>query len=316
MKYGNTSRTLSLIFHALIAAAFGVMGLYYGIFVTPLYWTPNQIAFTDEKIFAFNFNLELAALGLALMIISIYGLVQAAKAVLEPNSDEHIIKSFVAFIVEGYIGAGFCLANACIYFDLLSFSSIPFIVVIGLLLAIVLLIATNIPMVRIFDGRDSNPLLAGLNYGAGTFLGILGLEILASLFGLWSRGSNLLPSSFQVVSALGASCLAVLIAAGLTIAGGVVIQKKKGAKPLTVSGYLDSAAIMLVGGAVIGNGVFDLYFKDSPNVHFESSTLAFTGLAYPICAIIFGAIIFAAGIVFLIMNGKDSKKVVAAPAAK
>ena len=312
MKYGNTSRTLSLIFHLIIGLAFGALGLYYGIFVTPLYWTVNQMAFTNYQVFAFNFNLELAVLGLSLFLISIYGFVQAVKSILRPSDDELVVKSFVAFIAEGYIGALFALANAAIYFDLLSFGSIPFIVIMGLLLAIILLIAANIPMVHIFDGRDSRPLLSGLSYAAGVFFGISALELLASLVGIWSRGGNVLSFNFQVTSLLGFSCLALAIVAILALVAGFVIAKKKGAKPLTIGGFLASIAIMIVGGIVAGNGIFDLYFKDVGSVHMESKTLTYTGLAYPVCAMVFGAAIIGVGIAFLIATAKDSKKAIPA----
>lgn len=312
MKYGNTSRTLSLIFHLLIGLVFGALGLYYGAFVTPLYWTTNQALFTNFQVFAFNFNLELAVLGLSLFLISIYGFIQAVKSILKPSDDELVVKSFVAFIAEGYVGAFFALANAAIYFDLLSFGSIPFIVIMGLLLGIILLIAANIPMVRIFDGRDSKPLLSGLAYSAGVFFGILALELFASLVGIWSRGSNVLSFNFQVSSLLGFSGLAIAIAAVLSLFAGLVIAKNKGAKPLTLGGYLASVAIMVVGGTVAGNGIFDLYFKDVGSVHMESKSLAFTGLAYPVCSMVFGAAIIGVGIAFLIVTAKDSKKAIPA----
>jgi hypothetical protein len=305
MKYGNTSRTLSFVFHLLILLAFGVLGLYYGIFVTPLYWTANNTAFT-YGIYPFNFDLELAVLGLSLFAVSIYGLVQAVLALQNPTQDDHVIKSFVAFIVEGYIGAIFCLANACIYFDLLSFGSISFIVVMGLLLGIILLIAANIPMVRIFDGNDSTPLLSGLSLGAGVFFGFTALELLASLFGAWNRGS--FSYYYQVTSVLGYSALALGVVAACAIVAGVLIGKKKLPNSLTLGGILDSAAIALVGAVVVGNGVFDFVYREKPDVHFEGKGLAYTGLAYPVCAMVFGGLIAIAGVAFLIITLKDNKK--------
>ncbi|MCI2111028.1 MAG: hypothetical protein LKK13_01655 [Bacilli bacterium] len=311
MKYGNTSRTLSLIFHALIACAFGVLGLYYGIFVTPLWWTAINTAFTGDKVFAFNFNLELAAIGLTMFMISIYGFVQAVKSIIKPDDDDTIVKSFTAFIVEGYIGAVFAIANAAVYFDLLSFGSIPFIVVLGLLIAIVLLIAANIPMVRVFDGRDSKVLLTGLSYGGGLFLGLTALEILLAMVGIWARGDNLIAYNLQVSSVLGFSCLGLAIASVLAIVAGFIIKNKK---DLSLAGVLDSVAVMLVGATIASNGIFDFYFRDAASVHLETADLSYSGLAYPVCAMVFGGLVIVAGVAFLVVTLKDKKKAAASPA--
>lgn len=310
MKYGNTSRTLSLIFHSIILVAFGVLGFYFGIFVTPLYWTNNAAAFNNAVIYAYNFDLELSVLGLSLFAISVYGLIKAVKAILDPNDDEQIVRSFIAFIVEGYIGAIFCLANAAIYFDLLSFGSIPFIVVMGLLLGIILLIAVNIPMVKIFDGRDSTPLLAGMSFGGAVYFGFNALEIVVSLLGALIASKNGYTISFysSIMTFLGSCFLALAIVTALTAVAGVIIGKKKSEKSLFVGGYLDSAAIMLVGLTVLANGVFDYYYRDSNSVHFESKTLEYTGIAYPVCAMVFGSLVVLAGIAFLVIAARDAKK--------
>jgi hypothetical protein len=315
MKYGNTSRTLSLVFHLLILLAFGVMGFYYGIFVTPFALTRSQIAFTNSVVWPFNFSLQLAVLGLSMFVISIYGFIQALKAIMNPSDDKPVVKAFTTFIIEGYIAAIFCLANACIYFDLLSFNNkdnITFIIIISLILAIGLLIATNIPMYKLFDGQDPTALNAGFNFGAAVVAGVMALELVASLGAGYFDDPHQTGAELRFGLLLGGALVNLAVLA-LTLVAGLKVRKAGAAdkKVATLAGSLDSGAIFLVGALILSLGIVDFYFRDESNYsHFEGVNFGktATGTAYAICSIVFGAIIIAGSIFFLVTTLNPNKK--------
>jgi hypothetical protein len=304
MKYQNTSRVLCLGFHALIVAVFGALGIYFTFFVTPLYFTVYQTYFITLTA-AFNLYLELGVLGMALFTISIYGLIQGIKAVLTPSDDAPVVKSFTAFIVEGYVASLFFLANGLVFFDLTSGSSgnLAFVIIMAIIFAILLLIATNIPMVRLYDGKNQNPLLAGLSLGGAVTFVYLALSYILALIGSASHSAEYYTNIINP-SLLGLF-FASLIIAGLLIASAVLILKsgdKK--KKVNIAGYLVGGSVLVLAGMFIGTGIVDLIQSDS-NVHLEGIALKYTGVAYPIMSLVVGALLFVGGIAFVIINSKE-----------
>jgi hypothetical protein len=314
MKYGNTARTLSLIFHFIIFAAFGALGIYFGFFVTPLYFTKIAGQYTELE-GAFNLDLGLALIGLSLFAVSLYGFIEAIFSILHPEDDAPVVKSFTAFIVDGYAAALFFLLIALVYFNAVpgSDKNMAFIVVMSLLLAILLLIATNIPMVRLYDGKDQKPLLAGFAYGGAVVGLVLGLEFFLSLIGSWSAG--VYSYSTQINRILGISAILSLIAGGLSLASAILIHKVAEKKPAVVNlaGYLASGSVFSIGTLLFVAGMIELINKDEPEMHFENT--ARTGLtAYAIMSIVVGALVIAVGVFMVISTFQDSHK--AKPVAK
>ena len=181
MKYSQTARVLSLIFHGIIALAFGCLGFYLGFFVVPEYFNAGANIFVDSLFRAsYLLYFELAAVGLTLFLISTYGFAKALLS-LNSSSDEKLVQSFSAFIADGWVASIFFLLQAVLLFDLTSNTtgtsngSVAFVVVAALIVAIILLIATNIPMVKLFDGKDSSILVTRLAWGFGTTLIVMGL---------------------------------------------------------------------------------------------------------------------------------------------
>jgi hypothetical protein len=316
MKYGSTSRMMALVFHAILFAAFGVLGLYFGFFVAPEYFDPAiQTYFTNGATFgAYNLYLELAVIGLAIATVSGYGLVEGVKAVLAPNDDAPVIKSFTAFIGDGYIASAFFLLQGMLFFDLTANKNLPFVIIMAILITIILLIATNIPMVKLFDGKDQKPLVVGLSLsGAVTFFWIAA-EVLLTLIvsqGYVARNGAYTGSSWIHTQLLigGLASLAIM---GLLLGAAIVTLKKgtqdKGAAAL--SGYLTSGAVALLGGEMLALGIIEVVNYSTEKIHMESSTLsaATYGYGYGIMLLILGSAALLAAIYFAAVTGKEAGK--------
>jgi hypothetical protein len=308
MKYQNTSRVLTLVFHAIILAAFGSLGFYYGAFCAPYYFTSDPGAFGVGQSLAYNLYLELATIGLTLMTISVYGVIQGIKGILHPDDDAPVVKGFTAFIVEGYIAAIFFLANAAIYFDLISGSNLAFIIVMAVLFAVILLIAANIPMVRLFDGKDQKPLFAMMSLGGGTFFAFEALIIAITYFVMIAQPASL-AFYFNIKMFLLIGFLCSTIAAALLITSGVLIIKKGVSSPkvVKISGYLTGSSIVVLGVAQILIGALTLVWSDH-SCHLEYAKLGYGGPSYAIMCLVSGVALLGAGIAFLIINSRDDSE--------
>jgi hypothetical protein len=308
MKYQNTSRVLTLVFHAIILAAFGSLGFYYGAFCAPYYFTNDPGAFGVGQSLAYNLYLELATIGLTLMTISVYGVIQGVKGILHPDDDAPVVKGFTAFIVEGYIAAIFFLANAAIYFDLISGSNLAFIIVMAVLLAVVLLIAANIPMVRLYDGKDQKPLFAMMSLGGGTFFAYEAFIITVTYFVMIANPA--LAYYFYIKMFLLIGFLASIITAALLITSGVLIIRKGETSPKVVktSGYLTGSSVIVLGIAQTVIGALTLVWDDY-NCHLEYPKFVYKGdPAYAIMCLVSGVALLGAGIAFLIINSRDNSE--------
>jgi hypothetical protein len=315
MKYGNTSRSLCLLFHGLIFASFAVLGLYFGFFVVPFYFDETlKTYFTNGAVFgAYNLYLELAVVGLSLASVSGYGLFQAIKAVLAPNDDAPVIKSFTAFIGDGYIASVFFILQGMLLFDLTANKNLAFVIIMAILLSVILLIATNIPMVRLFDGKDQTPLVVGLNLSGAITAFWVFFETLLSFFGGVSysaRTGNPISYANYLNAQLLIGVIGGLVIAGLLLASALVTLKKgvKDANASLLSGYLTGGSMFALAAMMISLSIIELVNLDLP-IHLESQTLTSSyGYGYGIMGVILGAGVLAAAIYFMIVTAREGKK--------
>ncbi len=309
MKYSQTARSLSVVFHGLIVAAFGALGLYFGFFVVPEFFNPVSKGLFTQNLFAGSYllYLELAVIGLTLFLVSAYGLVKACLSIVK-NSDEELVKSFSAFIADGWAVSIFFLLQGALLFDLTTHtdtsSSPAFIVVAGLLLAVVFLIATNIPMVKLFDGKDSSILATRLAWAAGTSMLVLGFLNLFALPGLYAATDLASDNDFALQ-------LWLMVLAGL-ISGGLLVYlgfhfKKHGIKgnPL-VSCLSIGFSGMAIAVAMIVTGVCELIGLGADNGHGFYTLLTINnvpvGYGYPVMLVILGALLGGGTIAFIIYS--------------
>jgi multisubunit Na+/H+ antiporter MnhF subunit len=313
MKYSNTARVLSFLFHLILVLAFGVLGVYFGFFVVPFHFDSGiKMNFMNDFIngFALTLDIELAVLGLSIFVISLYGLIQATKGLLAPSDDKVMVKSFTAFVGDGYVASAFFAACAFLYFDPIANNNMAFAIVMCVLLMIIFLIATNIPMYRLFEGKETTEQLVGLSLTAAIGLGFIGLMNAVSCVNCLIMMSRMaFTGDVQFALQLGVAAVTNLIAAGFMIASGAVIGKKGAAdkKAVALGGYFSSGAFFFLGAALLSAGVMDLVWKDK-SYHLDSYSAAFTGYGYPSMAITLGSLAIIGAVVFAIVTYKDSKK--------
>lgn len=303
-KYQSTSRVMVLAFQILIFVLFGAFGCYYGFFAVPAYLTanPNLDGIVSGG-YAYNLFLELAVIGLSEMTIAIYGIVQGIKGILDVKNDEPVVKGFTTFIVQGYLAAAFFFLNAFVFFDLVKGTNLTFIIIMAVLLTIVLMIATNIPMVRLYDNRDQKPLLASLAGGfavVGAWIFVLtGMTMIGSFTQIFAFADMI--RSFLLLGIGGGLVMAVLLGFA-----GYLLSKGKKDNSSKVAGYLSSGALGVAGAIFLVNGIFDLVWRDyACHLNFANKA-AGSDYAYPIMSIVLGALLFIGAIAFAALNSKET----------
>jgi multisubunit Na+/H+ antiporter MnhF subunit len=312
MKYSNTARVLSFLFHLILVLAFGCLGFYFGFFVVPVTFDGyNNMKFSNT-LFAPSLSIELAVLGLTIFTISLYGLIQAFKGLKAPTDDKPVVKSFVAFIGDGYVASAFFAGCAFLYFDPIANKNLAFTIVMAVLFLIITLIATNIPMYRLFEGKESTDELAGLSFSAAVGFGFIALMNILALIGslVYAKAAGGYSYSGNINAQLLTGALAGAIVCGLTTATGVIVKKKGSAdkKAVTLSGYLTSGAIFAFGGGLLALGIMDLLWKENL-CHFTSTDFKYIGLGYPVMNMVIGSLAIVGAVIFMIITARDSKKV-------
>ena len=314
MKYTNTSRTLSLLAHALIVLAFGALGLYFGAFVVPEYFGTDPTYFTKDLFSgAYLLYLELAVVGLSMATISGYGLFYAIKGLINPRDDEPVVKSLTTLIIEGWAAGLFFLLQAVLFFDLTGNngpnSNLVFVIIMSLLIAIIFLIATNIPMVKLYDGKDQKPLLLGFIGAAMVFTCAIALEAGLSLI------VNMANTSVNTWKQSEINCLLLTItlsnlAAFVLLLLAWLNKFKNGTK---VPGFMAGGAVIAVAAGLIIYGILTIVWRDN-GIHLnyaleEGKTYIFGGknwgYGFPIMNLVVGAVTGALGGYIMIAASKS-----------
>lgn len=316
MKYTSTSRTLSLLAHAIIFLAFGFMGIWFGFFVVPQYLGGTPDYFYRDSGLSFDTNgafflwFELAVIGLAFMAISLLGFLQALKSLKDIHNDEPAVRSFSALICEGWIAAIFFLLQAALLWDLTANGNLVFLIIMALLIAIILLIATNIPMVKIFDQRDQLPLLRDFMGSGALVTLIMGVEAVLGLIGAatWANQKT------QIFNLLYVIIIASFVAAILSFLGWLMLGKNKNDKGLKLSSFLSAGAIAAVGAGLLVYGILDIVYQYAPGsssvtlpVHLYNKDLSFD-LGFGIMGIVLGSLLLIGAIVVIYFANNDSIK--------
>lgn len=316
MKYTSTSRTLSLMAHALIFLAFGFMGIWFGFFVVPQYLGGTPDYFYRDSGLSFNTNgsfflwFELAVVGLAFMVISTLGFIDAFKAIQNPHDDEPAVRSFSALICEGWIAAIFFLLQACLLWDLTANGNLVFVIVMALLIAIILLIATNIPMVKIFDQRDQTPLLCDFIGSAALTCLVVGVEAALALIGAATWANQRVQVSHLLYVIIAVSIVSAIFA----FVGWLRLKKEKSDKSLKFASFMSAGAIAVTGAGLLVYGIMDIVYQYAPGstsvalpVHLYMKDLSFD-LGFGVMAIVLGSLLLIGAFAVAYFANNDSIK--------
>lgn len=303
MRHSNTSKAVSLLLHGIIAVSFLAMGIYFSFFVVPFAFTSNPLIFS-EGLFkgSFYLYLEFGFVGLSLALISGYGFFEAYKSYSGKDAEKSIVNSLTAFIVEGWVVSVLLLGNASVFFDIMTSSgSIQFPIIVCTLLAIGLLVGTNIPMVKLYDGKDSKNLINHLVLGFAVVAISIAFDSLLAALGLWSSAKVFTTSFFN------ADLLTIILGSGLTgallLTGYFLTRKSSSMRPLAIC---SASSILSVASTILVLGVLDIVWAEE-EIHLVSQKLLFTGYGYGIMSVIVAAVLIIALITALIYAGKGEK---------
>lgn len=317
MKYTNTSKVLSLVFHGLMTLGFGAMGIYFAFFVVPFAFTTNPYQFSSGLFQAsYYLYLELAVVGIAFFLISGFGTYKALMSISGgKDSDEAVRTSLTCFITEGWIGAITLFLDGSVLFDAMKGSAnaeITFPIVMCVLVSIVLLIATNIPMVRMYDGRDYSPLLKSLLLGGAIVMITLALDSLFSLIGLTARSwdAKTMPFLYQLIAIV----IPAAIAGGLLLAGGILLPKKEASpKKMQLGTILLGASMIIVSVTFLTHASLEFVWQADYRYHLigllnVENGFQYPGLGYGIMSVIAAAFLIGGGVAAILFSGKGEKK--------
>ena len=264
MKYSSTPKFINTILFGLLSIGFGILGVYFGFFVAPFLWiTPGSVVDLPEAGSVALFEM-IAAFGLAECLMCLVGLALSIKS-LTKNDDNLVLGSFLCYIGIGYILSAFVFLNGIWLYRLTTtnfgFSNLGFAIAAYLIVFILLMVATNVPLVKLLgeeeDGNNTMKLLSST-------LGIANLGLALAFFGPFIR--NLAYGDFTNGAIMNAKYalyfLLPLLASALSIVAYLGYRKaaeSKQAKKL--NGFLFEGAIAVDGIAMIVAGALDYAFR-------------------------------------------------------
>ena len=269
MKYSPSTRLINIIINAVLAAGFGFLGVWFAFLITPnLLTVQNSVVNIEIPEISVGLSVMLGSLGLAGMLVSLIGLVYSFMAFFRGGNDDLVRKTFSCYIALGYILAFFFLLNATWLYRLTSSNlgdnDLGFIITVFVILAIIALIATNVPLLHMYgEGEHTNKIMHAITLAfvasdlavALTF-GVLCLANLGNL-GTFAYSKDVLTKAgiFALIP-LVAALLGLLALFGYARAERRNVVKK-------LNSFLFSGVVGVNGIAIIVTGLIGhLYYED------------------------------------------------------
>ena len=319
MKYSFTIRLLNLLLFAALGVGFGFLGVYFGLIVSPNLWTgalPGGLKVPDMSL---ALALMLGALGLAGLTVCVFGLVKSVLAIVRRNDDEMVRSAFGCYISIGYVVAVFFLMNAVWLYRLLTtnlgFDDIGFAIIIYVILLIVALIASSIPLVKMFgEGEGTNRVMRVISRSALAIdLGIF-LPLLLAFFVMIANQDSISHASI-LITKFGTYWIAPFIACAL--AGVALFGYARADKAGTynkLNGILFESAICVNGLGIILMGILNYVYWDGPYALMAKSVASQlsenTAIEFTVVSSIVGGvmILLAALLVYLTLFPKKKEQ--------
>lgn len=265
MKYSSTTRLLNIIMFALLTLGFGTLAVYFGFMVAPFVWTGKGAPVKIPDL-SLALVLLLGCYGLAAGCASLIGLFNSIRSFLKGNDDKLVRKSFNSYFAVGYITATAILLNAVWLYRLtttnLKYDGIAFIIVVYLIAFILAMVATNVPLVKLYGDEDNASsslsvlLLSSFCTGLGIALPFLACLIFAGANGSTNAGYRVMVWKFLTYALI--PCLGALIALA-----GLLLHKKaeKGGNAKKAPAVLLYSSLGVYGLAIIAAGVFAVVYR-------------------------------------------------------
>ena len=305
MKYSSTSRLVNAIVFPILLIAFGALGVYFSFFVSPTYLSSLGQAQYFTNNYAYNFSVNFGMLGIAVAALACYGTFLAIKG-LNDKSDAAVEKTFFVYVAIAYVFAAWFALNALVFYRLIGGAQYVFWIVIFVILLIGALIAGNVPLMKILDGRETNDILVILVEAAAALaLGYICNTIPTTIVGIADSASGngnyaLYTNQLLVYSILGVVALCAACFAAALI--------KKGSK---LGEILAGATLLPFGGIFVATSIFEIvnkYVAKESKFSLQGLRGVAGGMDYIIMTMAVGAVLVIGGIIFLASSALPEKK--------
>ncbi len=269
MKYSPSTRLINIIINAVLAVGFGFLGIWFSFLITPnLLTVQNSVVNIEIPEISVGLSAMLGSLGLAGMLVSLVGLVYSFMAFFRGGNDGLVRKTFSCYIALGYILAFFFLLNATWLYRLTSSNlgdnDLGFIITVYVILAIITLIATNVPLLHMYgEGEHTNKIMHAITLAfvatdlaiAVTF-GVLCLANLGNLGTFAYSKDVLMKAGILAAVPLVAALIGLIALFGYASAERHNVVKK-------LNSFLSSGVVGINGIAIIVAGLMGhLYYEN------------------------------------------------------
>ncbi len=267
MKYSSTTRLINVIVCALLCFGFGYLAVYFGILVAPHLWVGRGPI--DLPTMGLALPIMLGGFGFAGLIISLYGLVHAVLSIAKEKDDRLVVRTFGSYIAVGYLLALFCFFNATWLYRLTStnigYDEFPFVITVYSVLFLIVLIVSNIPVLKLFGENDELNKMMQIIDGA-VAASTLSLGALFGVSYLTFNASGDVANKAIVLRNMGLGSL-ILLAAGIlaTVAFFGYQKADKANVTKKLNGFLFEGSTCLVGAAIIVAGVLEYLSQSGKN---------------------------------------------------
>ena len=180
MKYSSTPRLINTLVFAVLAAGFGFLAVYFGFLVAPYLWKEIGVTAIEIPVISYGLAAMLSSVGFAGLILSIIGLVNSILSFMK-RDDKYVLNGFNCYFALGYVLAVALILNASWLLPLTTsnFSgdvSMPFVAIVYVIGAVLVMVGTNIPLVKLYENDESGKtmgkilLLASIVIGVSIFI--------------------------------------------------------------------------------------------------------------------------------------------------
>ena len=310
MKYSSTVRLINTVLFALLGSGFLFLGIWFGIVIAPY-----MIIQTGAKVdlptdISYALICELGALGLAAGAVCVAGFLFSILSVLRGNDDRLVVKAFSCYISLGFVLAIFTLLNASWLYNLTSinygYSDTGFVITVFAIASLLILIATCIPLVHMFQQEPTQnktlKILAGVLAAAD-----FALLLPQGLTFFVTKNAPLFAYQDNYTNKLGMICLVLIIGLVVSCAAYLLAERDDRAgverKPTAL---LYTLALMLQGGAIMTAGILEsnnYQAKTDQSIHSLLSQTIRGGYKYwrdfSIMSYVIAGLIFLVALVFI-----------------
>lgn len=311
MRNYSTMRPINVILFLILMCGFGALGIYYGGLVTPFLWTgKGAVVSLPETSYALN--LMLGAIGFGGFIVSTYGFVTSIISVVKRN-DDYTIKAFASYIALGYVACVALLLNAAWVYRLTTtnngYSEFGYVITLYVAALIIILIATNVPLVKLFgEEKTSNKTMKTIVGAAFAInFGLCLPNFLSYIFSINETFSQ----SAVITMKFGVYALITLSAAIVSLIAFMLFNKAdKANKECKAGFYLFGATTLVDAGGLIACGVFtNIYTKIKVSFMAKTCGAEFAyGTEFAVMSYILGSLLVLAFAIVLVYSFVPHKK--------